>query len=67
LLDILILNGANFNWQHGFRILMENCKRREMGDLEFWLKHSAPTGFEVNRMGSLMEASQNGYTEKVEV
>jgi len=68
LFDTLISNGANFKCQHGFLILLENCKREEMDDFEFLLKHDAPTnGFEVNGMCPLMEASQNGYTQKVDL
>jgi len=66
LFDILMTNGANFNCKHGFNFLMENCKKKELGDLEFLLKNGAPTiGYEPNGMTPLMIASANGFTEKV--
>ena len=45
---------------------MENCKKEEMGDLEFLLKHGAPTdGDDPDDMTPLMIASKNGFIEKV--
>ncbi len=38
--DLLISKGANFNCQHGFRLLMENCKKKEMDSLEILIKAS---------------------------
>jgi ankyrin repeat protein len=64
--EILISHGANFNCQHGFQLLMENCKKEEMGDLEFLLKHGAPTdGDDPDDMTPLMIACENGFIEKV--
>ena len=68
LFDSLIAGGANFNCEHGFIILMENCKQKEMGDLEFLLRNGAPVNrIGYNSMTPLMIASQNGFTEKVKL
>jgi len=64
--DILISNGANFKCQDGFKLLMENCKSEEMGDLEFLLSNGAPQdGYEPYGMCPLMVASKNGFIHKV--
>jgi ankyrin repeat protein len=66
LFDALIAGGTNFNCHHGFKLLLENCKKQEMDDLEFLLKNGAPTrGHDKDGMCPLMEASQNGHIEKV--
>ena len=65
LVNKLIAKGGSFRGREGFRLVLENCKREEMGDLEFLLKNEAPLRF-LGKTGSpLWTASTRGFTEKV--
>ena len=69
LVQFLLSKGVDFNCQHGFKLLMENCGRNDssVNDLELLLKNKAPTiGEELYGRFPLLIASENGFVEKVQ-
>jgi ankyrin repeat protein len=69
LVDLLISSGANFRCEHGYWLLLENCKKGEMEDFEFLLNNGAHSYYwllsQSDGMTTLIAASQYGYIEKV--
>jgi len=65
----LLSKEADFNCQHGFNLLMENCGKNDtsLNELELLMNNKAPTiGDEPNDRFPLLIASENGFVEKVQ-